>query len=145
MTRTPEALMAAVAGLEVETAEKYRKRDVTGDGIPETFCNVFVHDVTSALGCPVPLLLANAQIDWLNSQDFWTPSTVLEAEWAAGKGEPVVAGWKARSSHGHIALGVPAKYGESGLWIAQAGATNFSCGRFEWGFGHLPAQFWRHA
>lgn len=145
MTRTPEALISAVAALEVEAADKYRKRDITGDGQPETFCNVFIHDVTSVLGCPVPLLLANEQIAWLAEQSTWTPVSTLEAESAVRQGEAVVVGYDAKRGHGHIALGVPAKYGETGLWIAQAGASNFSCGRLEWGFGHLPVTFWRHA
>ena len=63
--RSGEALTALVALFHVDTAERYRRRDVTGDDKAETFCNVFVSDVTRALGCPVPHLLANQQLAWL--------------------------------------------------------------------------------
>ena len=33
------------------TLPEYRMRDITGDGLPETFCNRFVDSVAFGMGC----------------------------------------------------------------------------------------------
>lgn len=144
--RSGEALTALVALFHVDTAERYRRRDVTGDDKAETFCNVFVSDVTRALGCPVPHLLANQQLAWLARQRDWWAVEEREAAERALCGCPVVAGWAnpTASLPGHVALVVPPPFERAGLWVAQAGA--FCSPRTTMGlaFGSRPVTFFTH-
>lgn len=145
LPRSAVALYDLIASFKVETAEKYRKRDVTGDGLPETFCNVFVHDVTAALSCPVPLLLANAQIAWLKEigpAKGWRSIDAHQAEVLANEGYPVAAGWSNPRGHGHVAICCPSN--EPGLHVAQAGSVNFTCRPISRGFGLTPYALWAH-
>lgn len=145
LPRSAAALYDLLASFKVETAEKYRRRDVTGDGLPETFCNVFVHDVTTALEMPVPLLLANAQVAWFDEvgrAKGWSNIDVHKAEVLANEGYPVVVGWSNPRGHGHVAIGCPSN--EPGLHIAQAGSSNFTCRPVSRGFGLTPYKCWGH-
>ena len=148
LPRSPDNLLDVVRGLKVETAEKYRKRDVTGDGKPETFCNLFLHDATVLLECPVPLMLANDQLTWLDAQGVkwgWGRVDLAEAQRRADNGCPVVVGWRNPAGHGHIALAVPTPPGEDGLHVAQAGSINFTQRPVGRGFGlATPVHFWAH-
>lgn len=147
-SRSPEQLISIVAQFQVETAERYRLRDVTGDGHQESWCNFFLADVTRALGCPVPQMRANSQLDWLASdagyRAGWSEVYRLhEVEVATNSGRVVVAGWHSGSAaSGHVALCVPSP--DVGVHIAQAGRSNFSCRPIEWGFGHRPVRFFHH-
>lgn len=133
--RSPAALLGVVEGLRVETNTKY----MAGD--EKTWCNLFVHDVTMAMDCPIPFILANAQYDWLSGEEGasagWTSATLDEAQWHAELGAPAVVVWKNPSKgHGHIAVVVPAPpERENHVYIAQAGKENFSCRPIERGFG----------
>lgn len=145
LPRSSIALYNVLASFHVETAEKYRKRDVTGDGLPETFCNVFLSDVSAALECPVPLLLANAQAAWfdeLGKAKGWRNVDVHKAEVLANEGYPVVVGWANPRGHGHVAIGCPSN--EPGLHVAQAGSSNFTCRPVSRGFGLTPYKCWAH-
>jgi hypothetical protein len=145
LPRSPVALYDCIASFKVETAEKYRKRDVTGDGLPETFCNVFLADVTAALSAPVPLFLANAQVAWLKEMGKakgWSMVDAHKAEVLVNEGYPVVAGWSNPRGHGHVAIGCPSN--EPGMHVAQAGSSNFTCRPIERGFGHTPFLLFAH-
>ena len=145
LPRSKENLRATLESFHVETAEKYRKRDVTGDGEPETFCNTFLHDVTLALGCEVPWLLANAQVAWfkeIGPAKGWRQVDAHQAEVLINEGYPVVAGWSNPRGHGHVAIGSPSI--DAGLHVAQAGSINFTCRPISRGFGLTPYQLWAH-
>lgn len=145
LPRSPVALYDLIASFKVETNEKYRKRDVTGDGRDETFCNLFLHDVTTALEAPVPLLLANAQVIWMDEigkAKGWQPVDVHKAEVLCNEGYPVVVGWSNPRGHGHVAIGCPSN--EPGLHVAQAGAANFTCRPVSRGFGLTNFKMWAH-
>ena len=86
--RSPEALRDVVAQLDPEHAERYRRRDVTGDGIDETFCNFFVRDALHALGVPTPKLRANELADWLAVSEEWRAVDAHEADLRATRGAP---------------------------------------------------------
>lgn len=144
--RTAEALLALVSLFHVDTHERYQPRDVTGDDRDETFCNVFVHDVTYALGCPVPRLLANQQAVWLSRQRDWWALELGDATARAYIGMPTVAVWAnpdAKRS-GHIALLVPPPEGRSGVWVAQAGAVCSPRMTLAAGFGGRAVSFYTH-
>lgn len=53
------------------TAERYRARDVTGDGRPETFCNFFTRDYMRARGTHLPEgMTANRIWGWLHATQY---------------------------------------------------------------------------
>lgn len=138
-----------VKGLDPEHNPRYVRRDVTGDGKPETFCNVFAVDACTALGVALPAhTLANDLSTWLASASGahagWVKCNEQEAQFSAECGRPVLA-VIVEAGHGHIALGVPALGREPGLHIAQAGRTNFSNGPLTRGFDHLQPDFYVNA
>ena len=167
--RSPEAIANAVLVVDPEHNAELLHHDVDGDGKDETFCNYFVHQVTTLLACQVPKIRANDQIDWLKGEGSavhgWRQVFPQGAMEAAGRGEPVLVGWKnpepRRDSTGkqlldehgkplyrpgHIALVRATPAGERGVWITQAGATNFNLDRLIRGFGnHAPLLFFAHA
>ena len=147
-TRNPELLTAVVAQFQVETAERYRLRDVTGDGVSESWCNLFAADVCDALGAPIPhRMLANQLHDWLLGPDGdalgWKPCTLIAAQAFVSAGCPVLASWRNIDGRpGHIAVLVPSP--KPGLHCAQAGRSNHSCRPLVWGFGKLPFKLFHH-
>lgn len=159
--RTPELLEQVVAQFQLETAKRYRVRDVSGDGSPETFCNVFVSDCTAALGCGIPHVVlaggkwaeitANETMLWLYihgpTHGWEALPTAHVAQAMADTGQVVVAVWQAPAGPGHIALVVPSQ-GEplptDAVWIAQAGRSNFSRGPLASGFGTRTPRYFGH-
>lgn len=145
MKRTVGDLLHVVTSLAVESNPRYQRRDVTGDGVPETFCNYFVRDALRALDVHVPPMLVNDLYDWLRDvgpSEGWTLCGQATAAFRASLGFPTVAAVKA-AGHGHIALLVPPRTLQ-GTWIAQAGRTNFSHGSLASGFGQLAPTFFTH-
>ena len=133
---------------QVETAPRYQRRDVTGDGVPETFCNVYARDVCRALGVPLPEnMRANDLVAWLSGSVVcgtgWEPATAHVAQAMANEGMPALAGWFNRNGgSGHIAVVLPSS--SPTLEIAQAGRTNFARGALARGFGDLSPSFFVH-
>lgn len=147
-TRSASMLAKVVEQFQVETAPRYARRDITGDGRAETFCNAFARDVMGALGCPLPWgLRANELTAWLtgDGREYgWGQVDAHQARSLAEEGLPVLACWFNRNAGpGHIAVVVPSR-GADGLWIAQAGAHNFTRGELSRGFGSLPVSFFAH-
>ncbi len=109
-----------------------------------TYCNIFVWDVTSAMGAEIPHwvsptgnptphlkgneLNANALNDWLNRHGArfgWRKVPLADAVAAANRGCPAVASWKKPGGIGHVAMIRPGvATGSEGPWMAQAGAKN---------------------
>lgn len=151
--RSPEKLLAVIKSLDPEHNPKYQRRDVTGDGIPEDFCNVLAQDFCAAMGCPIPKLLANDLFDWLNKSNDdgveWSEETPEEAVQASNLGLPVLAIAKVHGGHGHVAIVVPsnqfASDSPSQVRVAQAGETNFSDKPVVWGFGYLRPSYFVHS
>lgn len=115
-----------------ETAvEKYGSKDVTGDGIPETFCNQAVQYVTSGMGySKLGGMTANAIVDFMVSSEDWLRCDAALAQQAANIGHLAVAGAKAEP-HGHVAVCYPGELGRSAKWqkavsvVANVGKENF--------------------
>lgn len=158
ITSTPQNRSAArlallVSTMRVETAEKYRRRDVTGDGIPETWCNVFAADVCERMGAPIPLVKANDQHAWLLNEvgpgnftpPHWERCDAHTAQAMADQGCLAVASWAnpVAGGHGHIAILMPS-LGEPGVWAAQAGAVNFTRELLQRGFGAIAPDYFVH-
>lgn len=158
--RNPDVLEAVVQQFDVVHAARYQGSGST------TWCNIFLWDVTRALGCEVPHwvdaslnpapmgppnreLSANAVCDWLEVQGArfgWMKVDGDLAQEAASKGEPVVIAWKNPSGgSGHVAIAVPDPSDLCELLSAQAGAVNFVGKPYTAGFGARPVSFYCHA
>lgn len=117
-----------------------------------TWCNAFARDACAALGAPFPRqdMLANEQIDWLDSEPGraagWHECSVAKAVHYANAGLLVLATYRNAkippTGHSHIALCVPS-LGEAPN-IAQAGARNFESEPLVRGFGSFPVRFFEH-
>lgn len=150
LSRSAENLSDVVGRLSPATNPLWKKRDITGDGKPETFCNQFLEAALELLEAPVPPgLLARQQIDWLDSgagrEAGWREMSRGLALAAAKAGQPVVVGWRNTDfkSSSHVALAIPTPFGEE-FQIAQAGRENFNAGALRRGFGVYPVRFWVH-
>lgn len=147
-SRSPALLSLVVGQFCPELAPRYQRRDLTGDGQDETFCNFFLADVSTAMGARVPQLRANQQVEWLASpeakQRGWATLSEHAAIGCVGEGMLGVVGWFNRNGGpGHVAVCVPSLDGEH-LFIAQAGASNFLCRPVKSGFGDRDVSFFVH-
>ncbi len=123
---------------------KYLPHDVTGDGKPETFCNLFISDVADECGAKLPEGMVNEVVGtFLLTQDGrdegWAQVDAVEARFAANREHLVLVAWVNELGHGHIALVIPS-VGEE-LRIAQAGRTNSANMPIAQGFGSYPVRF----
>lgn len=147
--RSSEQLNRIIQQFDVESSARYTPHKYGGD----TYCNIFVWDVTSALGCEIPHwvdadtgqprqypdikgaveLGANATYRWLEkhgSENGWIEVSAEEAQMYANKGCPAVTTWKnPGGGAGHVQIVCPSKdggYDESrGVSVAQAGGHNY--------------------
>lgn len=144
--RSPEALLDVVAQLDPARSLRYQRRDVSGDGRPETFCNFFLRDALNALGVKMPKAVANELVRYFNEAETWAPCFAHAAAERASAGFPTVAGWANPTPRlpGHVALVLPTHPGAHGVRIAQAGRVCFNDGELTQGFGGLPVLFWTH-
>lgn len=112
-----------------------------------TWCNVYVWDCTSALGCEVPHwydantlkpgvvgrateMTANAMCEYLRAgAGGWRTVSRDGALESAALGEPTIVAWENYGGPGHVAMLLP------GGLIAQAGAANLWLAPIEAGFG----------
>lgn len=128
---------------------RYVKRDVTGDGIDETFCNFFVRESLRAQGVEIPRGRCNDLIAFFQSSSAWDLVRPWAAQALAQVGHPVVVLWvnPEPKRSGHIARLKPRRsFDESDGWfIAQAGLSNFTHDKLSRGFGALkPLHFFAH-
>ncbi|MCL1905505.1 MAG: hypothetical protein FWG06_00685 [Clostridiales bacterium] len=147
--RSAEVLNKVISQFKVESAERYRPYR---DG--NTYCNIFVWDVTRALGCEIPHYVekengdpryypnvkgayeldANGTADWLRRRgaDYgWREITAAEAQQYANAGHPVVSAWRnGGGGAGHVQMVCPSRGGGydpvRGVTVAQAGKLNFT-------------------
>lgn len=153
LQRSPEITDRIVVQFGLDQGKRWQKH-VEGESL-STYCNVWLSDITRALGCEVPRwwlrgaelkqLSANDQVRWLSQEGRrhgWNNSTPIAAQARANLGYPSVVVWANPEVHpvtkrelsGHVAIFVP-DHGEQGLFIAQAGLTCFSRGTLSSGFG----------
>lgn len=147
--RSAAALNNVISQFRVESAERYRPYR-NGN----TYCNIFVWDVTRALGCEIPHYVerqsgdpryypnvdgayeldANGVCDWLRrrgDEHGWQEITAEAAQQYANAGYPVVAAWhNGGNGAGHVQMVCPSKSGgydpARGVAVAQAGNRNFT-------------------
>jgi LysM repeat protein len=143
----------------------HNPRYLPGDG--RTWCNIFVWDITTAMGCELPHWLdrtgraaipyssganevnINGGIDWMINQGVryngWRKASSTEAQQAANLGQMALALWKNPTGHGHTAVVRPGNITSEGPASAQAGRRNFNSGHIKNGFGELVPDYYIHA
>jgi hypothetical protein len=141
--------------------KRYTPRDSSGDGVKDTFCNIFLWDVTRAMGAEIPHWVdgkgnsvapgkgremnANATVDWMHQhgeRNGWRKVSAEEAQKMANAGHPAVALWKNPSGIGHVGVVRPGEVTSQGPSMAQAGGKNFNNKHVKDGFGSRPVQYW---
>ncbi|MGI6151293.1 MAG: hypothetical protein ACOYIR_05015 [Christensenellales bacterium] len=144
--RSAQAYADVINQFRVETNPRYA---VNQKGRGDTYCNIFVWDVTSAMNAEIPhyynaetgapmkrgeqdarAMNANAMFDWLKEfgEEYgWREVTAEEAQHLANAGHPVVTALKRPGAHGHVQIVCPSKDGtfnpQKGVTVAQAGSN----------------------
>lgn len=140
---------------------RYTPRDSNGDGTRDTFCNIFLWDVTRAMGAEIPHWVdgngnsvapgkgremnANSTVDWMHKHGEskgWRKVTAEEAQKMANEGHPSVALWKNPGGIGHVAVVRPGEVTAQGPSSAQAGGKNFNNKHIKDGFGNAKPEYW---
>ncbi len=147
--RSEELLNDIIGQFDVESTARYTPHKYGSD----TYCNIFVWDVTSALGCEIPHwvdaetgaprqfpditgaveLGANATYTWLDDHGDeygWIEVTAEQAQEYANQGYPAVTTWQnPGGGAGHVQIVRPSEDGEydasRGVAVAQAGGHNY--------------------
>jgi hypothetical protein len=147
-TRDTNTYNSVIDQFQVDKNPRYTPRAHKPGGSLQTFCNIFVWDVTEAMGSPLPHwvdgngnpaqpgkgsreLNGNASVDWLaqhGSRFGWKEVDEAEAQEYANKGHAVVAGQKeiGKSKIGHVAMVRPGKITRHGPSVANAGGRNIN-------------------
>lgn len=113
------------AGIFCTTNPEWKQRDITGDGLPETFCNRSVEHVARLFGCRDLTredgrpLSANEMCRVFETSPNWRVITTSyeDAQTLANSGRLLIA-WKALPVHGHVAPLVPGTMKSSGSYKA---------------------------
>ncbi len=132
---------------DVENNGRYK---VNKQGKGDTYCNIFVWDVTKAMGAEIPHyykkttgepvsyenrkaenaseMTANAMMDWMlkdGEKYGWKQVSAAQAQMYANQGRPAVTVWKNENGkHGHVQVVRPSETpydADKGVKIAQAG------------------------
>ena len=142
---------------------RYRPRD------SNTYCNIFLWDVTSAMHCEIPHWVdaqgnpaapfqhganemnVNGTVAWLSNHGIrrfgWQTTDAADAQRCANEGRPAVALWRnPTGGHGHTAVVRPGTLlAGRGPATAQAGRINFNLGHLKDGFGNAVPKYYTHA
>jgi len=144
--RNPVLYRRVIDQFSVETNPRY---EVNKNGRNDTYCNIFMWDVTRAMGAEIPhyidpdtktpmyypdvkgarQLTANGIYDWLHEcggNYGWYEVGPKQAQALANQGRPAVAALRNNSGgHGHVQVVCPSRDGKydasRGVTIAQAG------------------------
>ncbi|HWR21906.1 MAG TPA: hypothetical protein VN366_00380 [Feifaniaceae bacterium] len=147
-SRSPGLYRSVIDQFQVQSSPRYA---VNKKGNNDTYCNIFLWDVTRAMGAEIPHyvdpvtlearaypdvsgakeLNANGIYDWLGAKgaDYgWVKVTPEQAQQYANQGLPVVTAWKnTQGGHGHVQVVCPSGDGlydpSRGVTVAQAGRT----------------------
>jgi hypothetical protein len=138
--RDAAAYDSVIDQFDVESNPRYRKNR---DGRGETYCNIFVWDVTRAMTAEIPHWVneggdpaevgcgrettANTIVAWLQTHGTrfgWRPLDPAGAQQLANRGCPVVAAWCNDGGIGHVAVVRPGTLTDEGPLVAQAGERN---------------------
>ncbi len=157
--RNPSLYRQVLDQFNVESNKRYA---VNKNGKNDTYCNIYLWDVTKAMGAEIPhytnpntgepmhppnnkgaiSMNANRINDWLNKHGTtygWKKVSAEEAQKYANMGMPAVTSWKNPSGHGHVQMVAPSKNGTydpvKGVAIAQAGRSLINDGHINQVYG----------
>ena len=168
--RSASLLRKVIDQFHVQTNPRYA---VNKKGYGDTYCNIFVWDVTRAMGAEIPHyidpqtkepmyypdtsgareLTANGIYDWLaqkGGEYGWKEVTAEQAQQLANQGRPVVTAKKNPSGHGHVQVVCPSADGAyssaRGVTVAQAGSKleNYTSMASLYGTGSPPFKYYAH-
>jgi hypothetical protein len=145
----------------VESNSRYKANQ---QGKNETYCNIYVWDVTKAMGAEIPHwvdrngnpvpqytgreLNANGVVNWLETNgnsNGWHTLSAEQAQSIANSGKPVVATYDNPNGIGHVAMVRPGEYSsETGPAIAQAGSRNMNNTTVRETFGSRNVVYYYH-
>ena len=122
-------------------------RDVNGDGIPETWCNMAVQHVCGRMGYEkFKGMVANQMVDFMKRSFDWEPIEMSKAQGFANDGRLVLAGQQAQG-HGHVVVIRPGVEEFSQSWqiktpkCVNVGKSSFVGKRLSFAFKEKP-DFW---
>lgn len=125
---------------------KYPTKDVTGDGIPETFCNFGLQYIAAGMGYSgFGGMAANQICTVLDVSENWRQCDAVLAQNTANEGKLAVAALR-DDPHGHVAVCYPGEIQRSAKWgklcptVANVGKDNFIRGA-NFAFGQEPKYF----
>ena len=145
--RSADVYNQIINQFDVEGNDRYLNNK---QGKGDTYCNIYMWDVTSAMGAEIPhyvneagepvayenrreenahALNANAIFNWLanNGETYgWRKVSPEEAQMHANAGHPAVTAWRNPQGHGHVQVVCPSADGayneETGVTVSQAGS-----------------------
>lgn len=153
-SRSAAKYRSVIDQFDVENNERYR---VNKQGNNDTYCNIFVWDVTRAMGAEIPhyvdsetqqarsypdtdgtyAMTANKMADWMKTMGEsygWKRVSAEEAQAYANQGCPAVTVWKNSKGHGHVQVVCPS---EDGTYDAKKGVTVAQAGRHLYNYAHI--------
>lgn len=161
--RSRSAYDQVIDQFAVHLNPRYFIRDSSGDGVDDTFCNIFAWDVMSAMGVQLPHwtyndgspapagygnggfeLDANSVNSWLDNHGEsygWKKVSAAEAQAMANRGMPVVASQRNPGGIGHIGVVRPGE-ATNGPALAQAGLRNLNQAHVYDTFTPGQVEFW---
>ena len=168
--RSAAALNRVIDQFHVETNPRYEKNK---KGYGDTYCNIFMWDVTRAMGAEIPHyvdpvtlepkyypdvkgareLTANGIYQWLEKKGAeygWKEVSAETAQQLANQGRPVVTTKKNNSGSGHVQVVRPSANGTynpaTGVTVAQAGGKNVSYTTMSalYGTSNPPFRYYAH-
>jgi hypothetical protein len=162
-SRLARTLDMVIDSLELGRSPRYQARDLTGDGVDETFCNIALWDFSRAMTCEIPhwaladgsIARPNAKnarelrvddtLTWLDQHGRshgFMPVSYETARVYALAGRFASVWWRNPNPKrsGHVAF-----FRSNGAEIAQAGRSSFGRGTIAQGFGSSsPLVWWVH-
>ena len=125
--RSPENYVKHLLQLPV-TDPRYAKRDVTGDGVDETFCNQYVIDALDVMGYSYPWMRAKQLITlWREGQGPMVKMVIQDAVTNANMGCPTIFALDNSGPTWHVGIVLPQPpvVKLQDLIVANVGASNF--------------------
>jgi len=133
----------------IEESERYEAGE-------ETFCNIYVWDVTRAMNAEIPHMHANEIVTWLEAEGRsrgWRRVDARMAQEMANTGHPAIAVWRntnrnpqtGRVGPGHVAVVRPGSVGDQrGNAISAAGRYVVDAAHMQVYFNKQGIQYWYH-
>ena len=162
--RKRETYKKVIDQFDVSKNKRYEQGKNGQGHVTSKYCNIFVWDVTRAMGAEIPHwvdtkgnptsfgvgyeLDANGTVDWMNNHGTkhgWRKVDDKEAQRMANEGHPAAVLWKNPGGIGHVAMVRPGEITKKGPAISQAGSKNLNEAHVYDIFGaNAKLEYWVH-